>query len=130
MKESPIFVKTFDFLKWVLGHTEKFPKTQRFFLAKRLNDALFDFYELLSEAVLLKDGQHRQTLRAADVRLMRTRHYLRLAMELHYLNLRQYEYAAGEIQEIGRLLGGWLKKATPPAEGQGRSGRSPQQEQP
>jgi len=33
MKESPIFVKTFDFLKWILGRTEKFPKSQRFFLA-------------------------------------------------------------------------------------------------
>ena len=80
MNESPIFVKTFDLLKWVIQRTEKFPKTQRFFLAKRINDALFDFYELIGDAALLNDGQ-REQLRQADARLMRLKHYFRLAME-------------------------------------------------
>ena len=109
MKESPIFVKTFDFLKWVLGRTEKFPKSQRFFLAKRLNDATFDFYERLEEAALLKK-QERQKLREADVYLLRMKHYLRLSMKLHYISFDQYKYAIRQLQELGRLLGGWMKK--------------------
>ena len=40
--ESPHIVKTFDFVKWLLGRTEKFPKSPRFFLAKRLNQELID----------------------------------------------------------------------------------------
>lgn len=109
MNESPIFVKTFDVLKWILGHTEKFPKSQRFFLAKRLNDATFDFYERLEEAARLKT-QERQKLREADVYLLRMKHYLRLSMELHYINFDQYKYAIQQLQELGRLLGGWMKK--------------------
>jgi hypothetical protein len=111
MQESPIFVKTFDLLKWILGRTENFPKSQRFFLAKRLNDAMFDFYERIGEAAMLKRRQ-RQRLQEADVYLLRARHYVRLAMELHYLSLKQYEYAARELQEIGRLLGAWLKQSS------------------
>ncbi len=110
MKESPIFVKTFDVLKWILGRTEKFPKSQRFFLAKRLNDTTFDFYERLGEAAKLK-RRERQKLQEADVYLQRMRHYLRLAMELKYLSFDQYKYAIQQLQEIGRLLGGWMKKA-------------------
>ena len=35
MQESPIFVRTFDLLIWLLPFTQKFPKEQRFVLAAR-----------------------------------------------------------------------------------------------
>ncbi len=31
---SPIFVKTFEMLAWLLEHTKKFPKHQRFVMAQ------------------------------------------------------------------------------------------------
>ena len=40
IKESPIFVKTYDFVKWLLEHTIKFPKSQRFVMAKRVEEAI------------------------------------------------------------------------------------------
>ena len=109
MKESPIFVKTFDLLKWILQKTEKFPKSQRFFMAKRVNDTALDFYETLVKAAIRKN-QTRTALKEADVLLNRLRHYVRLSMEMKYLGFKQYEYAAREIAEVGRLLGGWMKK--------------------
>lgn len=51
IKESPIFVKTYDFTKWLLEHTIKFPKSQRFVMAKRIEDAILNFYDLLLLAV-------------------------------------------------------------------------------
>jgi len=111
MNESPIFVKTFDCLKWVLARTESFPKSQRFLLAKRINDAMFDFYELLGKAAIIKDRQQAQRLDEADACLTRVTHYLRLAMELKYLSFQQYGHAAMLLQEIGRLLGSWIKKS-------------------
>ena len=37
-------------------------------------------------------------------------HYLfRLAKDLHYLDLRRYEFAARALEEIGRMVGGWKK---------------------
>jgi hypothetical protein len=29
-KQSPMFTKTTDFIVWLLEHTEKFPKSERF----------------------------------------------------------------------------------------------------
>ncbi len=115
MKQSPIFVKTFDVLKWILGRTEKFPKSQRFFLAKRINDAMFDFYELLGEAAVLKNERQLPCLRNADVRLLRVKQYVKLAMEMQYLSFRQYKYAAEELNQIGRMLGRWIQNAGQPA---------------
>ena len=36
--------------------------------------------------------------------------YLRLAQELKLMNAGQYEHASRAVVEIGRLLGGWLKR--------------------
>ena len=50
MKESPIFVKTFDLAVWTLERTRKFPKDQRFVMARRIEEATLDLYDRLIEA--------------------------------------------------------------------------------
>ncbi|MBE7534561.1 MAG: hypothetical protein HS124_02365 [Anaerolineales bacterium] len=47
MQESPIFVRTFDLLTWLLPFAQKFPKEQRFVLAARLHNAAFNFTKKL-----------------------------------------------------------------------------------
>ncbi len=54
MKESPIFIKAYETMVWVLEHTAKFPKNQRFLMAKRMEDAFLDFYERLNQAAKIK----------------------------------------------------------------------------
>jgi len=67
MKESPIFVKTYDFTKWLLEHTIKFPKSQRFVMAKRIEEAVLNFYDLLLFAVKEeKDKKLRLTMQVLN----------------------------------------------------------------
>ncbi len=47
MKESPIFLKSFETLEWILNHTQKFPKHQRFVMAKRIEEAALAFHDNL-----------------------------------------------------------------------------------
>ena len=47
MKESPIFLKSFETLEWILNHTRKFPKHQRFVMAKRIEEAVLAFHDNL-----------------------------------------------------------------------------------
>ncbi|MBU1206065.1 MAG: diversity-generating retroelement protein Avd [Proteobacteria bacterium] len=110
MKESPIFIKTYDFSRWLLEHTIKFPKSQRFVMAKRVEEAVLEFYDLLLLAVK-KGGDRKSVLNRASFELERLKHYLRLCRDLNILSIRQYEFSSREIVEIGKLLGGWLKKA-------------------
>lgn len=107
--QSPIFVKTYDFLLWLIPLTLKFPKSQRFLLAERLSKMALDFYDLILEAV--QEPKHRsENLHLADKLLSKIRLYLRLSHDLKCINLGQYEHAARRMDEIGRLLGGWIKK--------------------
>jgi hypothetical protein len=106
---SPIFATTYDYLVWLLDHTAKFPKSERFRLARRLEDAAFEFYELLLQAA--RSTRRKQAvLLQADLVLDRLRLYVRLSHSRSLINDRQYAYAAANLVEIGKLLGGWLRK--------------------
>ncbi len=49
-QEMPIFVRTFDFLTWLVPVTNHFPRAQRHTFTQRLLDAAFDLGERLHEA--------------------------------------------------------------------------------
>ena len=103
-------MKTYDFVKWLLEHTIKFPKSQRFVMAKRVEDAALNFYDLLLLAVKSTEDK-KETLNRASYELERLKHYLRLCKDLNFFSIKQYEYSSSQIVEIGRILGGWIKKA-------------------
>jgi four helix bundle protein len=108
-RQSPIFTKTYDFILWLLNHTEQFPKSERFRMAKRLEDSAFAFYEKLVEAT--RSSRTRAILLDADLELDKLRLCLRLSHARKLTKTDQYQYASGALVEIGKLLGGWLKVA-------------------
>jgi len=95
---------------WLFQHTAKFPKYERFRLAKRMDDALLDFHGYLLGAA--KTADVRKNLACADVELDKLRTYLRLSLEMEHTSQKQFRYASEQVSEIGQLLGGWLKKAS------------------
>ncbi len=109
MKESPLFAKSYDFTKWLLTLTLKFPREHRFVLAHALQQRAIDFHERLIEAVV--SGTKRpDSLRRADMILAKLRFHVRLCHDLKLISTGQYEHGARYMDEIGRLLGAWLKK--------------------
>ncbi len=107
--QSPLFVKTYDFLLWLIPMTLKFPKSQRFLLAERLSGMALDFYDLILDAVMQPEYQE-EKLVEADRILAKIRLYVRLSHDLKCLSLGQMEHAAKLMDEIGRLMGGWIRK--------------------
>ncbi|NKQ35237.1 MAG: diversity-generating retroelement protein Avd [Chloroflexi bacterium] len=108
-QEMPIFIRTFDFLTWLLPVSNNFPRAHRFTLRQRLLDAAFDLSERLEEANIRKGAARRERLERADEALAKVRFYLRLAFRWRWLSPGQYRHVAEMVAEIGRLLGGWLK---------------------
>ena len=109
LKESPLFAKSYDFVRWLIPHTIKFPREQRFVVAQRLQSTALDFMEHLYQA----SGQSDPLiwLKKADSKLKQLRFYLRLSHDLRLLDTRRFEHACRQIEEMGRLLGAWIKKS-------------------
>ena len=108
-QETPIFVRTFDMLTWLLPITNNFPRAHRHTATKRLLDAAFDLREHLEAANHRMGAERMAFLRLADEDLDNLRLYIRLAARWEWLNPGQYQHVAKMVAEIGRLLGGWIK---------------------
>ncbi|MDZ4768943.1 MAG: diversity-generating retroelement protein Avd [Chloroflexota bacterium] len=106
--QSPIFIRTEAFALWLLSHLKGYPRQERFRLTARIEGAMFSFHESLLYAA--KTNQTVEYLQKADAELDMLRTYLRFALELQYIDPEKYHYIAEQMSEIGRLLGGWLKK--------------------
>lgn len=104
----PLFVQWYDFLKWLLEKTEKFPKKIRFTLTNRIDNLGLDIIEGIIEARYSKDKKG--ILRQTDLSMEKLRVLLRICHDLRYLDTKGYEFASKEINKAGKMVGGWRKQ--------------------
>ena len=105
-----IFTKTYDLVTWLIPVTLGFPRVERFVTTRRLQDAAYNFLERIVEANRLSGRGRLERLRMADAELDKVRLYLRLAARWEWLSQGQYHHVSEMVQEIGRMLGGWIKQ--------------------
>jgi hypothetical protein len=115
-QELIVITKTYDLILWCCRHTSKFPRNYRFVLGERIERNLYGLLETLIQAKYTKD--RRRLLEDANLALEVLRFQMRLAKDLQCLKVESYGFAARAIDEIGRLVGGWLR-SRPEAEGAG-----------
>ena len=108
LKDLIVFQKAYELLKWIHLVTARFPKSEKFVLAARTENAALDFLEAVIEANESVDKT--APLRIAVLALEKLRIWLRLSFELRYIAIKQYEHGAKMADEAGRLLGGWNKR--------------------
>ncbi|MFO1319020.1 MAG: diversity-generating retroelement protein Avd [Burkholderiales bacterium] len=104
---GPALEKTYQFLLWLIPTVEKFPRGQRFLLGDRLQATALDVLEDLIEATYSAHAEG--PLRRVNLALEKMRFLCRLSKDLKYLSLDRYEFASRGLDEVGRLVGGWLK---------------------
>lgn len=106
--DPPLFVLWYDFTKWLLGKTGKFPKNIRFSFSSRIDNLSLDIIEGIIEARYSRKKS--DTLRRIDLCMEKLRVLLRMCNELKYLDHNGYEYASKKINEAGKMVGGWRKQ--------------------
>ena len=116
--ELIVISKTYDLVIWGSTHIEKFPRTHRFTLGDRLELRLYRVLELLIRAKYRRDRL--ELLGEANLELELLRYQFRMAKDLRCLSIDSYGYAARAVNEIGSLVGGWMK-ASARAAGSGRA---------
>jgi hypothetical protein len=99
-------IKAYDRILWSCNHTSQFPRNHRFVLGERIERNLYGLLETLFVAKYTKNRQ--RLLADANLSLEVLRFSMRLAKDLQCLKVESYAFAAKSIDEIGRLVGGWL----------------------
>ncbi len=107
--DAPILKKTVDLYKEFYGYLKLFPKKDQYLLGKRCEDSILEFMELILLATSLRQEEKRQALVSANSKFDQLKVLLRVARELKMIDNKKYLSLQEKIQEIGRMLGGWLR---------------------
>ncbi len=107
--QSSIINKAYELLKATLPITARLPKNVKFFLGDKIQIQLADILEELIEAFYSPPPQKAPLLQKINIRLEKLRYYFRLCFEAGYINSRQLHNCTIQLDEIGRMNGGWLK---------------------
>ena len=110
VQELTVITKTYDLILWSCNHTSRFPRNHRFVLGERIERNLYDLLETLLEAKYRRERE--ALLNAANLKLETLRFQVRLAKDLQCLKVDSYAFASRQINEIGKLVGGWIRAKT------------------
>ncbi len=101
--------KAYQFTLWLIPTVEKFPRKQKFLLGDRIETAALDILEGIVDATYTRN--RKPILRKVNLRLEKLRLLSRLCVDLKLIDARRYEYAVRNLDELGRLVGGWMKRS-------------------
>ncbi|NCQ33142.1 MAG: four helix bundle protein [Armatimonadetes bacterium] len=105
----PAYTKAYDLCVWLLGRTAKFAAQYRTCLAAKIDEAAVELVLTLRRAAETKECEPH--LRRADELVADLRVLLRIAYGVKaFRGSKSYRYAASGMDEIGRMIGGWLKQ--------------------
>lgn len=105
-----VLTKIEDLLMYVLPVIDKFPRSQKFVLGDRIEAKLLDVQECCLRAYFSKDK--RTHLLEANLVLEVARRLVRLAHAMHHLSTHTFGVLAQKMDEVGRMIGGWLRSAS------------------
>lgn len=106
--DIPIFKKSYDFLKEFYIFQLDFPKKDRYTIGQRCENYLLDILEGIIVAAQSKNNKL-ATLERTSAKLDLLKVFIRLASDLEILSDKRYIVCQSYLQEIGRMLGGWIK---------------------
>ncbi len=106
--EFYVIQKLYDYIMWITPLINRLPRDKKFGIGDRLLNKLYDIMELLLIARYEKNNRQK-VLKEANIKLEMSRMYQRLIIDEKLWNLSRFEFASKSINEVGALIGSWIK---------------------
>ncbi len=87
----------------------KFPKDTRYTLGNKIGNLFLETIEHVIKASYTSKAEKEIFLKRASVNFDLLKFFLKMAWELQSLDNKKYIRLSEKLDEIGRMLGGWLK---------------------
>ncbi len=107
--DIPIFRKSYDLYKAFYSYRTLIPKQDRYTIWQRSEDLTLDIIEYILLASHAAKGDKLPMLEKTSAKLNLLRVFLRLMKEVKALDNKKYTSIQEIIDEIGRMLGGWIR---------------------
>ena len=109
--DLPIFNKAYQLYKTFYGYRDSIAKQDRHTIWQRSENIILDIIENILLASQAYRAEKLPILQHASVKLNFLRILVRLMKDLKTIDDKKYVTLAGLGDEIGRMLGGWIKSA-------------------
>jgi len=93
----------------------QFPKSERHVLSAEIRQCMWSILRCVITCNLARDK--RSALLQLDVELNVLRSFLRRALQYEFLQFKKYEHWSKLNDEIGRMIGGWIKSQSQTSRG-------------
>ena len=107
--DIPIFKKSYDLYKTFHGYRETIKKLDRHTIWERSENAILEIIEGILAASEAPKLEKLPILKKVSVTLNLLRVFFRLAKDSKVIDTKKYMILEEMIDEIGRMLGGWIK---------------------
>jgi len=108
-KQPPVYTSLVNLIGWSLDRTASLPKSHRFTFGERVDRLSLDCLELALEAIWSPPGSKAAPLRRLNLNLEKLRVFWRLICDRRWISAQQLLFVSQLLDEIGRMVGGWLK---------------------
>lgn len=104
-----IFQKIYDLALWLYPLINRIPKSHRLVLGRRLEELGLEILLLSVQANRIRgNGRKTVQLKLSD-QLDKLRILIRLTKDLRFMSIEQYQHSSERINEIGKILYGWMR---------------------
>lgn len=107
--DIPIFKKSYELYKTFYGYRADISKQDRYTIWQRCENAILDVLEAILLASQSSKTEKLPVLEAASVKLNVLRVLIRLTKDVKAIDNKKYVALETGIDEIGRMLGGWIR---------------------
>lgn len=107
--DIPIFHKIYDLFKLLHSYHSRIPKSERYTLWQKCENITLALLEALVETTYQNGEERTRSLYIISNKLDLLKVLIRLAKETRTIDSQQYLEIQIIIQEIGKMIGGWIK---------------------
>ncbi|MCX6720659.1 MAG: four helix bundle protein [Candidatus Staskawiczbacteria bacterium] len=107
--DIPIFKKTYELYKEFYSLRNSIARQDRYTIWQRCENLILDILENILWASQLFKIEKLPVLEKVSLRLNFLRVFFRLCKEIKVLDNKKYCLLQEDVDEIGRMLGGWIK---------------------
>ncbi len=86
-----------------------FTKKHKYTLGSKIDQCFLEIIESLLTAGYLSKEQKQPYLKKASIKLDLLKFFLQISWELKVLNNKNYITLSEKLDEVGKMLGGWIK---------------------
>ncbi|MDP4011851.1 MAG: diversity-generating retroelement protein Avd [Candidatus Roizmanbacteria bacterium] len=104
-----LFQKSYDFLLWLYPLVSRLPKHHRAVLGRQIEELGLSILIHILSANIARGIKRKAIQLLISEELDKLRILIRLTKDLRFISIKQYTYAAEKVNEIGKILSGWMQ---------------------